>query len=345
MTPTSTMTLSKFLEKDPTLYDNAISYIWNSDIGQWQTAPIREETKELLFEEFCDRYVNNDEKFKRLYVKKLNSLALRYAELRRNDLTAFDPLVADYIERKEVSQANAAHTIESEDNSSKIGQSSGTSQSAKTGAEGIDKVNVSDPQVIQYKKEKRTPDLTETTQTTGEESETKNEHADDKAVDKAAPMSISYPGAAAGKIPNLDWQSISAQKQTEHEGEGSSQNNKNESQTRVSGGTEEHASSEWSTGVDTVTDNTDRDWNESDNVEDSRNSSETLNGTKSEQGSNTEDKQVKVIQSGRGGLTPQEALARANEYIKGASAAAWLKKELQVCFRNVTYTPDEAWMY
>ena len=80
-------------------------------------------------------------------------------------------------------------------------------------------------------------------------------------------------------------------------------------------------------------------------MEDSRNSSETLNGTKSEQGSNTEDKEVKVIQSGRGGLTPQEALARANEYIKGASAAAWLQKELQVCFRNVTYTPDEAWMY
>ena len=199
MTPTSTMTLSEFLEKDPTLYDNAISYVWNSETGQWQTAPIREETKELLFEEFCDRYVNNDQKFKRLYVKKLNSLALRYAELRRNDMTAFDPLVADYMERKEVSQANASHTSESEDNSSKIGQSSGTSQSTKTGVEGIDKVNVSDPQVIQYKKEKRTPNLTETTQTTGEESETKNEHADDKGVDKAAPMSISYPGAAAGK--------------------------------------------------------------------------------------------------------------------------------------------------
>ena len=345
MTPTSTMTLSEFLEKDPTLYDNAISYIWNSETGQWQTAPIREETKELLFEEFCDRYVNNDNKFKRLYIKKLNSLALRYAELRRNDLTAFDPLVADYIERREVSQANAVHTSASEDNSSKVGQSSGTSQSTKAGTEGIDKVNVSDPQVIQYRKEKRTPNLTETTQTTGEESGSNNEHADDKGVDKAAPMSISYPGAASGKIPNLDWQSISAQKQTEHQGTASSQNNKNESQTRVSGGAEENASSEWSTGVDTVTDNTDRNWNESDNVEDSRSSSETLNGTKSEQGSNTEDKEVKVIQSGRGGLTPQEALARANEYIKGASAGAWLKKELQVCFRNVTYTPDEAWMY
>ena len=66
MTPTSTMTLSDFLEKDPTLYDNAISYIWNSETGKWQTVPIREETKEHLFEEFGDSYVNNDQTFKRL---------------------------------------------------------------------------------------------------------------------------------------------------------------------------------------------------------------------------------------------------------------------------------------
>lgn len=345
MTPTSTMTLSEFLEKDPHLYDGAKGYNFNTETNRWEETAISESTKELLFEEFCDRYVNNDAKFKRLYIKKINSLAYRYALLRRNDLTAFDPLVADYMERQEIVSASATHLNAREDNGTKTSESDGTNNGSKSGSENNNKTNVSDPEVIQFKEETRTPDLTEQTTTNAENSESVTEHADDRGVDKQAPMSIEYAGATAGHIPDLAWSSLTAQRQSDHNGSNSKTGESDETQTHTQGGTEKHESKEWSTGVDTVTDEAKREWSEQDNVADHREGSETSHGTQSENGSSSENKDAKVIQTGRGGLTPQEALARANEYIKGASAAAWLKKELQVCFRNVTYTPDEAWMY
>lgn len=345
MRPTSTMTLSDFLEKDPTLYANAKSYVYDTTNHEWKAIPIDESTKDILFEEFCDRYVNNDQKFKRLYIKKINGLALRYAQLRRDDLTVWDPLVADYMERQEISQANAMHESSSEDDGSKVNETSGNSQTTKDGTDDSNKVNISDPQVIQFKDSLRTPDLTEQTITEGETSEDTTEHSDDRIGQKSAPMNIMYSGATAGTLPDFDWQSMSMQQQTIHDGEQSKQSSNDETQTHTQDGTERNESKEWSTGVDTVTDNDERSWNEEDSSTDSRESSETSHGTKSEQGSNTEDKTVRSIQSGRGGLTPQEALARANEFIKSSSAAEWFKEQMQKCFRNVTYDPDDAWMY
>lgn len=345
MTPTSTMTLSEFLEKDPHLYDGAKGYNFNPETQRWEETAISQSTKDLLFEEFCDRYVNNDAKFKRLYIKKINGLALRYANLRRNELTVFDPLVADYMERQEISQASTTHLNEKEDSSTKTTESDDTSQGSKSGGENNESTNVSDPQVIQFKEETRTPDLTDQTITSGEADESASEHSDDRVVNKQAPMSAEYAGATAGEIPKLNWRSLTAQQQSDHDGSNSKHSENDETQTHTQGGTEKHESKEWSTGVDTVTDEAEKTWNEEDTGSDHREGSETAQGTQSESGSSSENKDARVIQTGRGGLTPQEALSRANEFIKGSSAAAWLKKELQVCFRCVTYNPDEEWMY
>lgn len=345
MRPTSTMTLSEFLEKDPHLYDGAKGYNFNTETNEWEETAISESTKELLFEEFCDRYVNNDLKFKRLYIKKINSLAYRYALLRRNDLTTFDPCVADYMERQELVSANTTHINEREDDGTKNTESDGTNNSAKTGGENNSKTNVSDPQVIQFKEETRTPDLTEQTVTNSENSESVSEHADDRLVNKNAPMSIEYANTPAGQIPAMQWGSLSAQQQSDHDGSNNKQGESDETQTHTQGGTEKHESKEWSTGVDTVTDEAEREWSEQDNGSDHREGSEISHGSQSENGSSAENKDAHIIQTGRGGLTPQEALRQANEYIKGASAAAWFKKELQVCFRSVTYDPEEVWMY
>ena len=335
LTVNSSKTFDEILVEKPNLYSGIISYTWSTDQNKWVQTSVPETTKALIEEWFGLRNVCDDDHFERFFRRKMNGTALRFAQLKRIELSAFDPLVANYIEREEISSSTGSHSITSEESGSKTATSEGTSTNSKSGEETTENTNVSDPQVVEFTTSTRTPDLTETNTTSGTSSETHSEDAKDVQVNKSAPMSIEYAGATAGNIPNLNWGTLSAQQQAEHEGGSTQSGTTSGSESRTSTGTEDNESKKWSTGVDTVTDNGGREWSETDSGTNSNESSESTEGSRSESGTNSDNRTVHTIDSGRSGLTPQEAFSSAVAYLKTSSAFAWLRGELEECFMSV----------
>ena len=320
----SNKTFNEYLTDNPNLYDGVDGYTWSDAENKWVDTGVTNATKALIQEWFGMRNVCDDTKFSTMFRRKMNICALRYAQLSRIELSAFDPLVADYVERQ---------TIESSTRTA-----SGSSNHTGSGSMEQDGTDSST----------RTPNLTESVEgeTTGTSSNTKggsdittdsgSTDTTHKEMSKQAPQSISYAGGGVGgALPTLDWQYATSQGQSEDNSKESKtstvQHGATESgttggtneQTTTHTGTEQTVGQDTHTGTETTSHTNHAEGTHSDTAQDTTSSSETGSGDRRE------------ISTGRGGLTPQEAFSKAVSYLRTSSAFEWLRGEMEECFLSV----------
>ena len=170
-------------------------------------------------------------------------------------------------------------------------------------------------------------------------------------------MSISYDGAVAGELPKLDWENITAQAQ----GDGGSRHTRqgSDTATTVTGktGSDTDVTERSKTGHDDEQIVRSKDGHDEEQIIRGKNGHDVIADIKHGEGSNnqhtenegsanlTEGTEDKVIQTGRSGLTPQEALRTAVGYLKDSNAWIWRRAELNDLFKPVSYNPDNDWMY
>lgn len=327
----ATKTFDEVLRDNPNLYAGCVGYSWNEAENSWKAGEIAESTKQLIEEWFGLRVVCHDDHFERFFRRAINGTALRYAQLRRIELSAFDPLVANYAERERIEDTSKTTTANNE--LTKSGSVTGNGGSTTTRK----------PDLTTTDSGTRTPDLKELTEgensqehstTTGGTNNTTHTGSHDNDTinaNKNAPQSISYQ-AQAGEVPALDWTYMTAQGQTKDRGtedaidtnttsgtESGSQSGDNK-QTVKTSGTETTAGTSTTTGKEvTEVENT-----SSTTTEDRENAIHS--------GSEIGNGRSREIETGRSGLTPQEAFREAVSYLKTSSAFAWLKQELEPCF-------------
>ena len=371
----STKTLKTFLEQNPNFYDNVDGYTWEEGAG-WVNTGITEYEKDIIFDNYQDRYIVNDNKFARLFRERLNSTALRFAQMNRIEQSAFDPLVSNYSERQLTEEGNRnivnnnnkevngtlGITKESSHNTngtvnrtltpditeteSGTKALNGSNNRSLTDRDEIDKSDVTDRDVTTNNTENNTHELTA--------------HDKSVAMDKVAPQSIAYEGAsapAAGSLPALDWKYATSQKQTEtdHSENSKDQNtsngtenedttltqhsegNKTQTEESTKNDSETNNNERKKTGSETSVDNTESTSSETGKTDTVNNQIEKSDGTISE---STGGEHREII-TGRSNITPQEAFGSAISYLKRLSTHDWLVDQLATLFMPVSYDPDE----
>lgn len=315
----ATKTYQQYLSDNPNFFDGMSEFAWNEDEQRYVNVPVKDVTKELIDNWFGSRIVCSDENFERFFSRQFNLCALRYSQLSRIELSSFDPLVSDYMERRATNN-NTRST-----SSSKDANKSNTSNTE------INKTQNSE----QDSENTRTPDLTRTDTSTRNNTDSANDskvgssnsESKDIAMNKIAPMSISYADNADGKLPNLDWSYATGQDQKENTTNGST----TETDTHAGSSEENYSNTSKDSGNEKSVGNTTT--TSTDNSTYNITGSETLNetGTSTETG-DSEDREVRT---GRGGLTPQEAFRTAVSYLKTSSAWEWMRGQLEECFLSV----------
>lgn len=96
----ATKTLNEYLTDNPGLFDGLDGYSWDDNAQEWRNTGITEGTKTLFEEWFGERIICHDDKFPRFFRRAWNDCAYRYAQQVRLELSAFDPLVTNYMERE-----------------------------------------------------------------------------------------------------------------------------------------------------------------------------------------------------------------------------------------------------
>ena len=147
-----------------------------------------------------------------------------------------------------------------------------------------------------------TPDLTTTTDNTGTQA--------NQGMGKQNPQAIAYTGTS-GMPDEFDWQYSSTQQE--------SRRRDDLHQETTNTGTE-------TTDVSTT-------YGHTTTVTHTPNVTDTNVGSNS--GKQTTDDTDKEIWTGRDGLTPQEALTKMREYIRGTTAMQWLLNKLEPCFIGI----------
>lgn len=344
----STKTMKEYEIQNPNMWNGMAGYVWNEASQSWENTGITDITKELIRDWFGYRKVCNDDKFDIFLRRKVNSTALRFAQLSRIELAAFDPLVANYVERQTIDERNRTNAGNSEkttagkntDTSSHTSENATTDNSTRTpelthsenfvnnGSKNDAESGANDTETDTVN---QTDDTHENTGTTS---------SDASNVNKAAPQSISYLGATAGEIPKLDWQYITGQaqqgdKSTEARNETASNNTAGNDKTTGSNSRSLDSTNEDTrtgeskeTGTDATVGITNANVTEST----TRNSENDVNENATTSGIETEDGKSREITTGRGGLTPQEAFKTAASYLKTSSAWEWMSGELETCF-------------
>mgnify|MGYP003289630186 CR=1 FL=1 len=322
-------TFKEFLVDNPTLYNGVGYYDFNNVTQEMDFIEIDEITKTFIFDWFQDREVNSDTHFARDFKRELNKDLWQYYQFLRVQLTDFDPLVADYFE----------------DYVQHVGENHETGKNDQTKTPGgllkQRTTTYNNEQVAEGGKDTIKPNTT-STQTTerGITEETKvtpgaiiEVKQGIKQVDKAQPVSLSYSGATAGEVPDLDWHTASSQSQNEQiqvttpkggndttlvtpgDGQdvvetketGTKETEYGKTSTRTGGHTEVEA---LALAKDEVIDQ--------DTSKDSNDAHEN-----------------KRRHTGRTGMLPQWALQKAREYIAGTTAYDFLYNALQPCFNWV----------
>lgn len=322
-------TFKEFLVDNPTLYNGVGYYDFNNTTQQMDFIEIDEITKTFIFDWFQDREVNSDNHFARDFKRELNKDLWQYYQFLRVQLTDFDPLVADYFEDY------VQHRTE--------GDETGTNDQTKTpGALLRQRVTTyNNEQVAEGGSDVLRPNTT-TTQTTekGITEETKvtpgaviEVKQGIKQVDKAQPVSLSYAGATAGEVPDLDWSTASAQSQNEQVQVTTPKsgfdvtlvtpgNGQDVVETVENGSkTQEYGKTSTRTGGHTETESVAASQNEVIDQDTSKH--------------NKESSENKRRHTGRTGMLPQWALQKAREYIAGTTAYDFLYNALQPCFNWV----------
>lgn len=343
LTVNSSKTFDKILEEKPNLYNGIAGYTWSTDENRWVNTGVSNITKALIEEWFGLRNVCDDTHFERFFKRKMNITALRYAQLSRIELSAFDPLVAEYVER-EILAENSKTTAGTVDKTVS-GTTSGTTGSQTTRTPNLTEVIDRDTTGTRSNTEGGSDEVerdsshqsaqggSDTTQTEGD--------ANDKHVEvgKAAPQSISYQGAQAGSIPNLDWSYITSQGQAENttHSENETTTTYGSTTTGSDSGTETTTYGKTEHGTESGTDDQTRTQTGTETTVVSGTSSGTTSQTEGVESTGTESGsgQTHEIETGRHGLTPQEAFRTAVSYLKTSSAFEWLARELDECFLSV----------
>lgn len=371
----STKTLRTFLEQNPNFYDNVDGYTWEEGAG-WVNTGITEYEKDIIFDNYQDRYIVNDNKFARLFRERLNSTALRFAQMQRIEESAFDPLVSNYSERQLTEEGNRniinnnnkevngtlGITKESSHNTNGTVNRTLTPDITETES-GTKVLKGNDNRSLTDRDEMNKTDVTDRDVTTNNtENNTHELTAHDKAVqmDKVAPQSISYEGAsapAAGNLPALDWKyaTSQAQKETDHSENSKDQNvsngtesedvnltqhsegNKTQSEEATKNDSETNNNERKKKGSEISVENTDSTLSETGKTDTINNQIEKSDGTVSE---STDGKHREII-TGRSNITPQEAFSSAISYLKRLSTHDWLVDQLATLFMPVSYDPDE----
>lgn len=343
LTVNSSKTFDEILVEKPNLYTGVAGYTWSTAENKWVNTGVSNITKALIEEWFGLRNVCDDDNFERFFKRKMNITALRYAQLSRIELSVFDPLVADYVERETLASNSktSAGTIDKTES----GTTSGTKGSTTTRTPNLTEVIDRDTtgthsktdggsDVREHEGERASEQGgTDTTSKTGSNT------AEGVSVQKNAPMSIDYAGATAGQIPSLNWGSMTAQAQNKNTGSDTS------SESVQHGLTEEGSDSSTDTtrygkteqGSTSGTDDQTRTQTGTETTTYSGTTSGTTSKTEGVESSGTEtgSGETHEIQTGRNGLTPQEAFSSAVAYLKTSSAFEWLKKELEECFMAI----------
>lgn len=302
------ITFQEFRTKnDP--YNGVVGYSYDVEKSEWVETSVSEDTKELIADWFDSREIGDEPaRFARFFRRKMNSTALRYAQLRRIELSAFDPLVANYTERET------------------INTSSRTGISSREGNNTVTKNNTTTRENTSTITDERTGNTTDSAEgsrsgnTTSNTTSTSSSNEDDKSISKQAPQSIANVGAVAGKIPDMDWTYATAQGQNGKVA--STSGTENNEGTSGESNTDTRTGTSKSNGTTTNT-SSGSDVNQGNEIGKSTESNST---TESGNDRNTE------ISSGRGGLTPQDAFKAAADYLKKSSAWEWLQGELEELF-------------
>lgn len=331
----ATMTFREYINDNPDVYDNIVSYRWNTASNQWESYPVPETTKSIIMDWFQYRTVCDDEKFGTFFARKMNICALRFANLMRIEMSSFDPLVSEYTEMELNEIQNRTSSGTEKSNRTGNDTTSGENTSVRTPDLKYNDTNVDTTK----DNTSRTSEITGRINDEGNSvtNDTRNTSVESKeaAMQKNAPQSISYMGASAGKIPDLDWQYATGQNQTENDSNENmtdrvevddtrtSNNNQNTTETGSNSGEKNFTSNRSETGTDSSSGTSSSKTERTENAENSKVNTENADGRKRE------------IRTGRGGLTPQEAFRTAVTYLKSSSAFEWLKSELEECFLSI----------
>ena len=248
----ATKTYREYLNENPNLFDGMSEFAWNEDEQKYVTVTVKDATKKLIDDWFGTRIVCNDDNFDRFFSRQFNLCALRYSQLSRIELSSFDPLVSDYMEREAINNSNRTSSSERDANKSNTSNAEINSTQNSTGND----------------ESTRTPDITRTDASTRTNEDSSNDSkvgssnsdSKDKAMDKVAPMSISYENAN-GDLPNLDWSYATSQSQKENVSNGSStetdthagNSNENYNNTSKEAGTDKNVSKSTNTSTNNTT--------------------------------------------------------------------------------------------
>lgn len=343
LTVNSSKTFDEILEEKPDLYNGIAGYTWSSDENKWVNTGVSNVTKALIEDWFGMRKVCDDDNFERFFKRKMNITALRYAQLSRIELSAFDPLVTDYVEREEIAE-NRKTTAGKVDKTTS-GTTSGTTGSETTRTPNLTEVIDRDTTGTHSNTDGGTDTREHTGNRASEQggtdttSKTNSNNSEGVKVQKNAPMSIEYAGATAGQIPNLNWGSMTAQAQDKatgsETGSESVQHGLTENGSDSSTDTTRYGKTEQ--GSTSGTDDQTRTQTGNEKTVVSGTSSGTTSQKQGVESSGTESGsgQTHEIETGRHGLTPQEAFRTAVSYLKTSSAFEWLSRELEECFMCV----------
>jgi hypothetical protein len=392
-------TFKEFLVDNPTLYNGVGYYDFNNTTQQMDFVEIDEITKTFIFDWFQDREVNSDTHFARDFKRELNKDLWQYYQYLRIQLTDFDPLVADYFEDYVQNRTEGDETGTNDQtktpggllkertltfNNERVTEGGSDvrrplTTETQTTTKGITKTTEVTPGAVieESGRDVITPQTTDTQTTTRGISETTQSTPGAiievkqgiKQVDKAQPVSLSYAGATAGEVPDLDWTTASAQSQNEQiqvtTPKGGSDtttvtpSNGQDVVTNAKTGTETKEYTKTTTplrGHDTTVETP---GNGQDVVTNAKTGTDTqeYGKTSTKSGGHTETESLALAKdevidqdttkhnesssenkrrhTGRTGMLPQWALQKAREYIAGTTAYDFLYNALQPCFNWV----------
>lgn len=319
----------------------------NSDT--YGTVDVDDDTKSAIYDWFQFRHVVDDEKFGVFFRRRLSISSRRYEQLLRVELTEFDPLVSTYRERQLKQSGTLGKSGTNKNSTTRTGSNTTTTKESgtdtTTGTRTPNLTTTDTPNVTETRKDTYGQTNTRTGSETDEETRngttSRETEADAVNVQKQAPQSIAYSSASDGEIPALDWQYMTSQAQAKNTSSetGSTDDSTDREHTYNSvkdakGGsdTSELSRTGSNTTKQTGTEATEANvtYGKTVTVTSSPDNVDTSEG--STQDTETRDFVDQEIWTGRDGLTPQEALQKARDYIIISNAFAWLRNQLEPCF-------------
>ena len=297
-------------------------------------------TDYFRFREICD-----DEKMDVFFWRDLNIYANRYKALVRVETIDFDPMVNRYFESEFVSNHSNSGTeqgsvsMTGRSNSTEAGNSatSGTTEESSSSTTTVNIVGSENKSGSKYGSNDTTTQSNTTT--SNDHTESADVETITKSANKIAPMDASNAGGTSGKLANLDFTYASGYNQTDVASHSSGESHDD-------GVTENYSTSN---GVNS--ENSSENGTHSENQQTStasgtngESSSTTVNNNTISGENSSEQTNAKLFNNsgsdinrnrytGREGLTPQQAMALASDYLMNYSTAfKWLCKNLEKNF-------------